>query len=62
MENVANWGYLRYAKSSPNTRKVFKRFQRIHGKNLCVHGEDAKRLLACSPNTPKDTKVRNLRK
>ncbi len=53
MENMANWGYLRYRKSSPNTRKVFKRIRRIRGKNLCVHREDANRLLAYSPNTPK---------
>jgi hypothetical protein len=26
-------------------------------KNLCVHGEDAKRLLAYSPNMPKDIKA-----
>jgi hypothetical protein len=57
MENMANWGHLRYKKSSPNTRKVFKRIRRICGKNLCVHGEDAKRLLAYFPNTPKDIKV-----
>jgi hypothetical protein len=29
----------------------------MRGKNLCVHGEDAKILLAYSPNTPKDIKV-----
>ncbi len=29
----------------------------VHGKNLCVHGEGAERLLAYSPNTPKDTKL-----
>jgi hypothetical protein len=57
MEKMANWGYLRYTNSSPNTRKVFKRIRRIRGKNLCVHGEDAKRLLAYSPNTPKDINV-----
>jgi hypothetical protein len=54
---MANWGYLRYTKSSPNTRKVFKRIRRIRRKNLCIHGEDAKRLLTYSPNTPKDIKV-----
>jgi hypothetical protein len=53
-ENIANWGYLRCTKSSLNTRKVFKRIWRIRRENLCVHGEDAKRLLAYSPNTPKD--------
>ncbi len=57
MENMADWGCLRYTKSSPNTRKVFKRIRRMLGKNLCVHGEDAKILLAYSPNTPKDIKV-----
>ncbi len=57
MKRMANWGYLRYTKSSPNTRKVFKRIRRILGKNLCVHGEDAKRLLTYSPNMPKDIKV-----
>ncbi len=54
---MANWGYLRYTKSSSTTRKVFKRIRRMRGKNLCVYGEDAKRLLAYSPNTPKDIKV-----
>jgi hypothetical protein len=54
---MSNQGYLRYTKSSPNTRKVFKRSWRIRGKNLCVHGEDAKRLLAYSHNTPRDIKV-----
>jgi hypothetical protein len=34
-----------------------KRIWRIRGKNLCVHGEDAKRLLAHSPNTPKYIKL-----
>jgi hypothetical protein len=57
MENIAIWGYLRYTKSSPNVRKVFKRIWRIREKNLCVHGEDAKRLLAYSPYTPRDIKV-----
>jgi hypothetical protein len=50
MEKMAIWGYLRYTKSSPNTGKVFKRIRRIRG-------EDAKRLLTYSPNTPKDIKV-----
>jgi hypothetical protein len=52
MEKMANWGYLLYTKSSLNTQKVFKRIRRIRGKNLCVHGEGAKRLLTYSPNTP----------
>ena len=30
---------------------------RMRGKNLCVHGEDAKRILAYYPNTLKDIKV-----
>ncbi len=47
-KNKANWGYLRYTKLSPNTRKVFKHIRRICGKNLFVHGEDEKRLLAYS--------------
>jgi hypothetical protein len=29
----------------------------MRGKDLCVNGEDAKRLLANSPNTPRDVKV-----
>ncbi len=57
MEKMANLGYLRYTKSSPNILKVFKCIRRIHRKNQCVHGEDAKRLLAYSPNMPKDIKV-----
>jgi hypothetical protein len=57
MENMAIWDYLRHTESSPNTRKVFKRIRRIRRKNLCVHGEDAKRLLAYSPNTSRDIKV-----
>ncbi len=57
MEKMANWGYLRYTKSSLNTWKVFKRIRRIRGKNLCVSGEDVKGLLTYSPNTPKDKSV-----
>jgi hypothetical protein len=38
-------------------RKVLKPIRRIHGKNLCVHGEKAKRPLAYSPNTSRDTKL-----
>jgi hypothetical protein len=34
MEKMANWGYLRYTKSSPSTRKVSKRIRRIRGKNF----------------------------
>jgi hypothetical protein len=52
MENMANWGYLRYTKLSPNTLKVFKHIRRIRGKNQCVHGEDVKRLWAYSRYTP----------
>jgi hypothetical protein len=29
----------------------------MRGKDLCVNGEDAERLLAYSPNTPRDVKV-----
>ena len=54
---MAIWGYLRYTKLSPNAPKVFKRIRRMRRKNLCVHGEDAKRILAYSPNTPKDINV-----
>ena len=57
MENMANWGCLRYTKSSPNTRKEIKHIRRMREKNLCLHGEDTKILLAYSPNTPKDIKV-----
>ncbi len=38
-------------------RKVLKPIRRIHGKNLCVHGEKAKRPLAYSPNTSRDTNL-----
>ncbi len=54
---MANWGYVQYTKAYPNKRKVFKRIRRIRRKNLCVYGEEAKRLLTYSPNTPKDIKV-----
>ncbi len=50
-------GLFAVHKSSPITWKVFKRIRRMRGKNLCIHGEDAKILLAYSPNTPKDIKV-----
>ncbi len=40
-----------------NARKVSKRIRRIRGKYLSIYGEDAKRILAYSPNTPKDIKV-----
>jgi hypothetical protein len=59
MENMAIWGYLQYTKSFLIAGKVFKHIPRIRGKNLCVHGEDAKRLLAYSPNTPRDIKLSN---
>jgi hypothetical protein len=52
-----NLGLMRYTKSSLNARKVFKHIWRIREKNLCIHGEDAKRLLAYSPYTPGDIKV-----
>ncbi len=50
-------GLFAVIKSSPYARKVFKRIRRMRGKYLCVNGEDAKRLLAYSPNTPRDVKV-----
>ncbi len=50
-------GLFRYTKLSPNMRKVFKGIQRICVKNLCLHEDDKKRLLANSPNTPRDIKV-----
>jgi hypothetical protein len=37
--------------------KYLNVFGEIRGKNLCVHGVDAKRLLTYSPYTPKDIKV-----
>jgi len=46
---------LRYTKS----RKVFIHIWRMRGKALCVHGDDAKKLLTSSPNTPRDTKMCN---
>jgi hypothetical protein len=39
-------GLLAVQKSSPYARKVFKHIRRMRGKDLCVNGEDAKRLLA----------------
>jgi hypothetical protein len=50
-------GLLPVLKSSPYAWKVFKRIRRMRGKDLCVIGEDPKRLLAYSPNTPRDVKV-----
>jgi hypothetical protein len=32
----------------------------MRGKDLCAHGEDAKRLLANSPNMPRDIKSVNI--
>jgi hypothetical protein len=29
----------------------------MRGKDLCVNGEDAKSILAYSPDTPRDVKV-----
>ena len=37
--------------------KVFKQIRRVRRKNLCAHGEDAKRLLAYSHNMSRDIKV-----
>ncbi len=50
-------GLFAVQKLSPYTRKVFKRIRRMRGKDLCVNGEDAKRLSAYSPNMPRDVKV-----
>jgi hypothetical protein len=36
------------------------RIQRIRGKNLYIHGENAKRLSAYSPNKARDVKLRKL--
>ncbi len=57
MEKMAIGVICGNSKSSPNTQKVFKSIRRIRGKNLCLHGEDAKRLLTYSPYTPKDIEV-----
>jgi hypothetical protein len=43
---MSNQGYLRY-----------KNHLHMRGKDLCVNGEDAERLLAYSPITPRDVKV-----
>jgi hypothetical protein len=48
---MENLGLFAVHKTSPNTQNVFKHKGRIRGKNLCVHGEDAKRLLAKFPKT-----------
>jgi hypothetical protein len=48
---------MRYTKSSPYARKVFKHIRRISGNDLHVYGDDAKRLFAYSPNRPRDIKV-----
>jgi hypothetical protein len=37
--------------------KVFQRNRRIRRENLSLHEEDAKRLLAYAPNTPRDVKL-----
>ncbi len=44
--------HTKYTKWSPNTQKAFKDIRRIRRKNLCEHGEYAKRLLELSPYTP----------
>ena len=56
-EDYVKSGLLAAYKSSPYARKKFKRIRRMRGKDLCVNGEDAKRLLAFSPNTPRDVNV-----
>jgi hypothetical protein len=50
-------GLFAVLKSSPYARKVLKHIRRMCGKDICVTGEDAERLLAYSPNTPRDVKV-----
>jgi hypothetical protein len=37
--------------------KYLNGFGECAEKDLCVNGEDAERLLAYSPNTPRDVKV-----
>ncbi len=58
MTNSGLFAVHKIIKSFPNTRKVVKHIWRIHGKNLSGHGENAKRLLAYSPYTPRDIKLR----
>jgi hypothetical protein len=51
MENTANVGLFA-------VHRIFSKYaDRIYAYNA-VHGEDAKRLLAYSPNTTRDIKVR----
>ncbi len=53
MENIENWVISVHKIVSKYAESILT-YLEIHGKNLCVHGEDAKRLLAYSPNTPRD--------
>ncbi len=55
MKNVA------FAETSPYTPRESWRIRRIRGKNLCVHRECAKTLLAYSPKTSRDTKLSTAR-
>jgi hypothetical protein len=54
---MANFRVVSVYKSSLNTQKIFKHIWRTRRKNLCIHGEDTKRLLECSPNTLTSTKL-----
>jgi hypothetical protein len=40
--------------------KNYLRIQRIRGKNLYIHGENAKRLSTYSPNKARDVKLNKL--
>jgi hypothetical protein len=59
MENLTNLGLFVVLTivSEYAARKVCTHIQRICRKDLSVHGEDTKRLLAYSPNTPRDVKL-----
>jgi hypothetical protein len=48
MVNTANLGLFAVHKIV-SEYAIFKHIRRIHRKNLWIHGEDAKRLLAFSP-------------
>ncbi len=53
MENMANLGYF----GTQNAESIFKGIPRIRRENLCVRGEEAKKILVYSPNMPRDIKV-----
>jgi hypothetical protein len=57
MENTASSVLFAVHKWSPNTRKVFIRFWRIRGKNLCVYGEDP---MAYSPYKPREKNTEHI--